>query len=156
MTTADVKNALLTFGRSRPADRLHGTPPVGEQRLDDHGHGRLAADSVAVPLGHDTGMRAREHDPRVAHLAIALRRELRDPGMDVLAAHGHVERNARTGFALLARATAASTYALTPSFAGDTGTRTSSIVTTSGERAATFTAASAAAGVSPPTWTPPI
>ena len=59
-------------------------------------------------------------------------------------------------FAVLARATAASTYALTPSFAGDTGIRTSSTVTTSGERAATFTAASAAAGVRPPTWMPPI
>ena len=59
-------------------------------------------------------------------------------------------------FAVLARATAASTYALTPSFTGDTGIRTSSTVTTSGERAATFTAASAAAGVRPPTWIPPI
>ncbi len=60
------------------------------------------------------------------------------------------------GFAVLARLTAGSTYAFTPSFSGDTGTRTSSTVTTSGERAATFTAASAAAGVSPPTWMPPI
>ena len=60
------------------------------------------------------------------------------------------------GFAVLARLMAASTYAFTPSFSGDTGTRASSTVTTSGERAATFTAASAAAGVSPPTWMPPI
>ena len=154
MMTADVKTS--SRGSGAPARPRRPPGRAGSLAiLHDGRHRRLASDDVAGPLGHeragDSGAPARRG--RGGRGSRPCERPMpRTVSPWMVTGIGTLA----PGLAFLALATASSTYAFMPSLVGETGTRSPSTAMTSGDRTAIRTAARAAAGVRPPTWTPPI